>query len=525
MLFPFQKHMKKQKDVKALWEADVRSHIIKLEAGRENHLAALYPVLLSEDQKLAGGAAEAIHTYMSRLDAAKVIQLSRKFRQYTSMEWTVDWAKLSPAELTDRICSREVRQSVLRLGTFHPNGYFREKCMWMLAYDEASFPCLMLRLNDWVERIRDTAYELLADRLGAAATDTAVAMLPYFSQTKKGRRYAFWQMQAVEEILRKKILLHLNEISLDKLRDYPSATKRFLYQLLLTPKVLSKENADRLLEREKNGNEKAFMIRLILHEYPCCDTEVERYLKNKSPIVRKKALEIKYDRLGGEWEGLETCLLDTAKGIRSDVCYILRKHTDFDILSFYKTKLHTPKEAVAILGIGENGSAKDACVLTEYLSCGQPGLIKNAMRALSAVGAVGLDDVYWKYLHDADAGISKTAYLAIRRSSLFYGAKRLYQAYQDSSYTHVRKHLLYLLVQEPSWERLPCLLQLYQSCDGCPDKMQMLVRRAVRFRSVYARITQKQADEIAGILELPGLQIPNGLKKEIRFDLAHITIV
>lgn len=141
------------------------------------------------------------------------------------------------------------------------------------------------------------------------------------------------------------------------------------------------------------------------------------------------------------------------------------------------------------------------------------------------MGAAGLDDVYWKYLHDADAGISKTAYLAIRRSGLFYGAKRLYQAYQDSSYTHVRKHLLYLLVQEPSWERLPCLLQLYQSCDGCPDKMQMLVRRAVWFRSVYARITQKQADEIAGILELPGLQIPDGLKKEIRFDLAHITIV
>lgn len=524
MLSFFQNYRKKQQEAKAQYRAKVRSHIEELESGKENHLAALYPALLSKDRELAGQAAEAVHAYMSRLDAAKTIRLAGRFRQYTSMEWTIDWTRTAPEDVTAGLDSREVRLSVLRLGTFHPNGYFREQCMRALAKDEASFPYLALRLNDWVKQVRDTAYGLLSDRLDAASADTAVEILPFFSQAKKGSRYTYRQMEAVEEKLRKKILSHLQELSLERLRERPPATRRFLYRLLLTPEVLPKSEADRLLEREKNGNEKAFVIRLILNGYSCSDGEVERYLKNKSPVVRKKALEIKYARLGSAWEGLETYLLDTAKGIRSDACYILRKHTDFDIVSFYKTKLHTPEEAVAILGIGENGSAKDAGVLTEYLLSGRARLVRYAMKALSSLGAPGLDDIYWNYLQDTDPGISKAAYLAVRRSGLFYGAKRLYRAYENSVCVHVRKYLLYLLVQEPSWERLPFLLQLYRP-GGCPDNMQTLIRRAVCFRSVYARITRKQADEIVRILEQQESVLPEGLKKEIRFDLAHITVV
>ena len=196
----FSNHRKEQQEAKARGRAEVRSHIGELEAGKENHLAALYPALLSGNREMACLAAEAVHAYMNRLDPAGTIRLDRRFRQYTSMEWRIDWMKISPADVTDRIDSREVRLSVLRLGTFHPNGYFRERCMRALADDEASYPYLALRLNDWVKQVRDTAYGLLSERLDAAAADTAVEMLPFFSQAKKGRRYACRQMEAIEEL-------------------------------------------------------------------------------------------------------------------------------------------------------------------------------------------------------------------------------------------------------------------------------------------------------------------------------------
>lgn len=500
----------------------------KLEAGQENALAVLYPALLSRDENLANSAAEAIYTYLESLNVSKIIKLSLRFREYTSMEWSVDWKYVSISDIRENILNENAFLSILRLGTFHPNGYFREKCMLALEDDEASLPYIALRLNDWVGPVQNTAYRILAKRLPDAKTDTAIEMLPFIDQAKKGQRYQVWQLQKTDDTVTQKILQHPDEISLDRIRDYIPITRRLLYKILIRPDILSKEAAHRLLDREKNGNEKNLIISRILKCYHCSEEELNQYMKGKSPIVRKKALEIEYERLHDAWSGLETHLLDTAKGIRSDVCYILRRHSDFDILSFYKSALHTPLEAIAILGIGENGTKKDADILTEYLYDDTPKLVKFTMKSLSLLGASGLDEIYWQYLNDADVTISKAAYDAIHKSNIHYGAERLYRAYQSCHNCHTRKYLLYLLVQEPSWERLPYLLLLYKPYAALSDhedkKIQMLIRRALSCRSVYACIFQKQADFIMKVMEMPELEIPGNAKKEILFDLKHIRI-
>lgn len=507
---------------------NISQQISRLESGGESALAVLYPALLSRDEQLVNSAAEAIYTYVESLDAPKVIKLSLRFREYTSMEWSVDWKNVSLSDIRETVLNANAYLSILRLGTFHPNGYFREKCMLALKDDETSLPYIALQLNDWAAPVRDTAYRILTERLPDIRTDTAVEMLPFIEQAKRGERYQIWQLHEAEHTVTRKILRHPDEISLDRIRDYIPATRRLLYKILILPDVLSKEAARRLFEREKNGNEKALIISRILKYYDCSEEELIRFMKDKSPIVRKKALEIRYERFGDAWPGLETCLLDNARGIRSDACYILRRHTDFDILSFYKSALHTPQEAVAILGIGENGAKKEADLLTEYLYADTPKLVKFAMKSLSSLGAPRLDEIYWQYLDDADVTISKAAYEAVRKSSIHYGAERLYQAYQNCQNCHTRKYLLYLLAQEPSWDRLPYLLLLYKpyaALSGHEDKkMQMLIRRALSCRGVYACISKKQADFIMEVMDMPELEIPGNTKKEILFDLKHIRI-
>lgn len=527
---PFWSYKKKPADTeKGRWE-EIYTHIAGLEAGEVNHLARLYPSLLSGDKALVNAVAEALHAYMDRLDAVHIIRLDRRFRQYTSMEWSYDWGKVSLASMTGNIVSKQARLSILRLGTMHPNGYFREKCMRALADNEDSFGYIVLRLNDWVRQIREAAYEILWENLDGIKTDTAVGMLPYISRTKKGERYVYQQFQEIEEKLSAKILSHLQEISLDTIREYPPAVKRFLYKILISPDVLSKQDAERLLERDKNGNEKALVIRLILQKYECGEAEIEGYLQNRSPIVRQKALAVKYERLGSAWEGIENYLLDTAGSVRSDVCYILRRHTDFDIPSYYKQKLHTDEEAVAILGIGENGSAKDADVLAEYLYADRPRLVKNAIKALGSLGAVNLGtvnlaDVYWEYLNGEDVSIAKAAYNAACKSDIAYGAEKLYRAYISCTDTNSRKYLLRLLAREPSWERLPYLLLLYEPGSWSADGTQYWIYRALTSRSVYARITREWADFIMETVKKKETAISDTLKKEILFDLEHITII
>lgn len=88
---------------------------------------------------------------------------------------------------------------------------------------------------------------------------------------------------------------------------------------------------------------------------------------------------------------------------------------------------------------------------------------------------------------------------------------------------NTRKYLVRLLVKEPSWERLPYLLLLYEPGSWTAEALQ--IRRAVCFRSVYARITRKWADFIMETMEQRKDKIPDGLRKEIIFDLEHITMI
>lgn len=65
-----------------------------------------------------------------------------------------------------------------------------------------------------------------------------------------------------------------------------------MYKILIRPDILSKEAAHQLLDREKNGNKKTLIISRILKCYQCSEEELNRYMKDKNHIVRKKALEM-----------------------------------------------------------------------------------------------------------------------------------------------------------------------------------------------------------------------------------------
>lgn len=61
----------------------------------------------------------------------QLYKLCRRFGEFTSLEWMADWAAVSPAQV-QKAMSREAGRFVLILGSFHPNGYFREKCVYAM---------------------------------------------------------------------------------------------------------------------------------------------------------------------------------------------------------------------------------------------------------------------------------------------------------------------------------------------------------------------------------------------------------
>lgn len=70
-------------------------------------LSQVYCAVATEDRKLVQSGGRAIGMVMKHMTMKQVIRLSEHFRQYTSMEWSIDWKELD---------IREKRTGIGRIG-------------------------------------------------------------------------------------------------------------------------------------------------------------------------------------------------------------------------------------------------------------------------------------------------------------------------------------------------------------------------------------------------------------------------
>ena len=99
----------------------------ELRQGKQNYLPVLYQALVAEDKETIRFVAREIAQYMQSLNAGQIIRLDEQFRTYTSLEWRISWEKVDVDLLEKNIRNKEDFLWCMRVGTFHPNGFFREK--------------------------------------------------------------------------------------------------------------------------------------------------------------------------------------------------------------------------------------------------------------------------------------------------------------------------------------------------------------------------------------------------------------
>lgn len=68
--------------------------ISRLEKTDMSSLSQAYCAMASKDRELIRRGGRAIRLVMEPMTMRQVIQLSEKFRQYTSLEWEIDWRSL-----------------------------------------------------------------------------------------------------------------------------------------------------------------------------------------------------------------------------------------------------------------------------------------------------------------------------------------------------------------------------------------------------------------------------------------------
>lgn len=454
-----------------------------------------------------------------------LIRLDEECRCYPYDVYNLNWRDIDCHSMlsheTLSYLSGEQYAAILRLGTFHSNGYFRQMCMEKLAQYPDNLPFFVMRLNDWVNEIRQSAYQLAVKRICVCGIQELFSAMPILDKVKNSRRRNESHLTSIEAEIQEQIRKNFTSYPLNLIHTYDITVKNSIYRFLNQNKVLELSQMERLCSLEKTGYGKRLLLLGIFKHFDCTEDMILGYLSDKSAIVRYHALDYYYAKRKDVWDGLEHMLMDKSRKIRDNVNYILKKHTDFDVLAYYKEQLQKQAHIIAILGIGENGSREDMDIILPYFGSSDERFIKAALQSYGMLAKEQGEEIYWKYLLHPSILLSKQAYRLIKKYDIHYGSKILYETYLECQNRPAAEDFVLLLTKEPSWCSLPYLLLLYDS-EVLSENVKMRVRAAVNNRSMYAKVSPKQEHHIRSVLELQQNHIPENLYKSILFDLKYV---
>lgn len=517
-----------------------------IEQGDVTSLAAAYCVFGSTEVAWIQRAGRAISRFLDCYNMQQIIRLSETFRQYTSIEWLIDWKNVSLLNIQKQLLTNEDYVSVLLIGSFHPNGFFRENCVNELACQKNTLAFLMLRVNDWVEGIRRNALRYVQQRIETGSIQEILIATPALEKLKRSGRCSQEAVLTVNQLIIKRIWKDANRISLWEVVKMDFSIRKSLYQVLFNqskvvlgepvseiskPSIFTEElkcnktllthqQAEQLLQLEKNSFCQSLIITGILSSYPCDDERLDSYLQHRNASVRRKALDYKYKRKKDIWPGLERMLFDSSYGIRDTAAYLLKRHGNWNIAEYYQKHLAGQYKEIAILGLGENGDKSVAEELMPFLKEETPRIVRNTLLALGKLLHTTGSTIYWNFLTDKRQQVSKAAYQVICANQIQYGSEVLYVSFCQAKRPVVRRYLLFLILREPFWKRLPYLLKLYGKVE---ENLKQFLLEGMWCTSLYAKISREEEDNIRDLLFAQKKQIPEELLKNILFDLKFVT--
>lgn len=499
--------------------AAIEEEIEKLKNGDVSGLRIVYHAFATDDRLLMRRAGHAIRTCLEPYSMSRMIKLYEQFRELTSLEWFVDWQKVSIAGILEKL-EPEDGNYVLILGTFHPNGYFREACVRELVKRKGNLPWLLLRINDWVRPVRDTAFWLLPLYMNNCNAEEIIGSLPVMERLWNSRRRSHEQMEAVEKLFHARMKELLTEMDLSSILIKDFSARKSFYRMALRTGLMTLEQLDGCLKKEKDVCGQMILIRGILCHPDCTLERAEGYLQHKSVRIRRIAVEYKYEHLKNCWEGLEEMLLDSGRGVREYAAYILERHSNLDIREYYLSHLSGDHPEYAILGLSEYSRQGNVPVFLKCLEHPGHKALKCTLLALGRQEDFHEEELLWSYLLDDRIDIAKAAYTAILKRDFYPGAERIYQECTKEYPEQQKKYLIRLLCRESSWMRLPWLICLYRN--DLPEWEKMLILQGIGGRYMQCRIADAQKNRIYEALDEKRDELPDGIEQGILFDLKFL---
>lgn len=405
-------------------EEEQRTRIARIaEMGDVRSLLELLPFLPPGTHRLGVEAAKAAESVLTRSTPTQLAWFDQWYRSGWPPKGppAPEWKGMQLGGLS---WAREFR-GVVALASCHPNGFVREVAVRVLSEFDDGFelPFLLIRTNDWVEKVRVAAAGAASRRVGAAYVDhwlRCLGLLERLRLAQRRERGAALYAQRVDELLlgdnvrpRLESALTTGELSI----------RRGALRLAL---LLARGKSSSLLKvalRDANPLLAFEAAEGLLRNATHADTTpiISRLLGHRLGRVRKLALLASVEQqLPSAKPWLERAIFDDTRVVREIARHELSKldAAPRDFAAVYRHRLAEDghhDDAIALEGLAEVGTRDDAARFLESLHDANARVRAAAIAGVGRCGAGDYNDELEAALHDPSSMVRRAAVPFVRR--------------------------------------------------------------------------------------------------------------
>ena len=445
------------------WNLDVLSELA--DSGDVGVVPGIVPALLYGTRDEAHAVARTISVLLARAGPDELVSLSERMRSYCFLgdPYGNEWSRLTPPELQKWVGPGEPGILVLRLSSFHANGYVREAAVLRLALlkDGAELPYLLMRLNDWVPQVRAAALDAVVQRVRPDYVEHFVDNLALVVRLETVKRSDQGDvLPAISSLL---ALPSARTPMIAAMRSRSATVRRASFRFLtrnspddladLLTAALSVEDPTIRLwaARSALAEVRGDALRGVLDSLG----------SDPAALVRREALAAWADHFPGEaFDRLMAGVMDTSAATRAEARFWLRDR-GVEFAQIYRAALATDRPvrlASAVAGLTETGRPEDASALLPILSHHSPRVRRAAVRGLVWLAGERYLDVAFDALKDPARSVSSAARESLKPHVQALGGPRLWGLLDPSNPEHVRECGLRLLARLPKWDAVSYLL-------------------------------------------------------------------
>jgi len=497
------------------------------ETGEPNVVTHLAGFLFNPSHKIAITTANAIASIIETLQPSQFVRLDESLRDYQYYSAY----ELKPKDVESFGEFNELAWVPLVVASCYHNGYVREASIKQLPNldERIAIPFLLLRANDWVKQVRETANEALRTKITTGNASNFVSYLYLASRLSIGRaRKENTIIELVHELLSKKGCL---DSLLQGLKSTEKFTRRTCFDIALEGNLVPLEDVARI-GLETNDPIVRISVAKALTEKGVVATNTELlefFLSDCFMPVRKETISALRQLEPAQSEKYYfQLMLDSSPTIRSMCRLALSKIDNTKDKTFFAdyyqqalTRPATREVFGAVSGFGETATSEMDSVIIPLLKHPSARVRKAVVRGLFKLRPNTHQDTFIDTLMNDTPGVSREAKIALSMIRPELATNHLWELFNTSSREATTLNVLWLINQKSKWERMPMLLKsITHSNQKVRDRaMQYLTDWVSRFNKSFTQATDSQLDDAEQALQTIEEQLDSNFVSQLRFYL------